>query len=373
MEAVIVHPDLRSATLTLYGQVQTSALMRAVASDNSRVVEVLVNEGEVVQQGQPLIILDPRDFEPRVVKARAEVEEFEAQLQLEKKRYASGLEALKHEQQLLRLLKAQVTRMEKLRRRNLGSDAAVDQARMELERQALAVTARSLEVDQHPARLAQIEAKLERARANLAQAELALERSRVQAPFTGVVAAVDVAVGDYVKANQPLVSLYPRTQLEVRAKVPAPYQQKVLVSLENGRQLQALGETLGARFPLQLSRLAGQAEAGGIDALFSLVGEEGAQLRVGVPVTVQLSLPSKSRAVAVPYSALYGSNRLYRILDNRLQAVQVNILGNVFHGNEEWVLVHSPRLANGDLILVTHLPEAAEGLSVQPRVIGEGS
>ncbi len=370
VEAIEARPGQKGAVLTLYGEIETPALMQAVANEKSRVVEVAVKEGQSVNQGQLLVALDPRDFEPKVIQARAEVAELEAQMQLERDRYASSLEALRHEERLLQLLRAQVGRVEKLKQRNLGSEAALDKARMDMERQALAVTARKLEVQQHPARLAQIEARLDRARANLAKSELALERSRIQAPFSGVVATVEVALGDYVKANQPLVSVYSTDKLEVRAKIPAPYQQTILHVLSQGHRLQAFGESLGARFDLVLNRLAGQAEAGGIDGLFTIAQADHAQLRLSLPVTVGLTLPPRDHAVAIPYGALYGTDRIYRIEAGRLQGLRVELLGNYTEGGEDRVLVYSPKLRQGDLILETHLPAAAEGLPVQAKVIG---
>ncbi len=370
VEAIEVQPRRLGAVLTLYGEIETPALMRAVAQKNSRVVEVRAREGRSVSRGQLLVALDSKDFEPDVVRARADVAELQAQLRLEKERYAASLEALRHERELLQLLQSQASRMEKLKRRNLGSEAALDQARMEMERQALAVNARKLEVAQHPARLSQIEARLDRAQAILAQARLALERSRIQAPFSGIVAEVAVAPGDYVKANQLLVSLYPVDALEVRAKIPAPYQYTVLQTLAAGQLLEARGESLGIPFDLQLKRLAGEAEAGGIDALFSVRQAEGVSLRLALPVTVQLSLPPSDHVAPVPYGALYGSDRIYRIHDGRLESLQVKTVGNYPHEGEDWVLVHSPRLKQGDLILLTHLPAAAEGLPVEAKVIG---
>ncbi len=370
VEAIEVQPRRLGPLLTLYGEIETPALMRAVAQANSRVVEVKAREGRSVSRGQLLVALDSRDFEPDVVRARADVAELQAQLRLEKDRYAASLEALRHEQKLLQLLQSQASRMEKLKRRNLASEAALDQARMEMERQALAVNARKLEVAQHPARLSQIEARLERARVMLAQARLALERSRIQAPFSGIVAEVAVAPGDYVKANQLLVSLYPVDALEVRAKIPAPYQHTVLRALAAGQLLAARGESLGIPFDLQLKRLAGEAEAGGIDALFSVRQAEGLSLRLALPVTVQLSLPPSDHVAPVPYGALYGSDRIYRIHDGRLESLQVKTLGNYPHEGEDWILVHSPKLKQGDLILLTHLPAAAEGLPVEAKVIG---
>ncbi|MBN2701650.1 MAG: biotin/lipoyl-binding protein [Methylothermaceae bacterium] len=369
VQAIAVHPQKLRPILTLYGEVQTSRLMRAAAPGSSRVVEVPVKEGEAVEAGQLLVRLDSRDFQSKVVQAQADVDELAAQLRLERQTHASNQEALEHEAALLDLNRAAVARMEKLRRRNLAAQATLDQARMDLERQALAVTARRLEVEQHAARLAQIEARLMRAKAALTMAEVALERSQVSALFSGVVADLPVAPGDYVQANQELISVYPREQLEVRAKIPVPHQTEVFKALNRRDLLPAWGESLGTRFDLNLRRLAGQAEAGGIDALFELEGKE-EKLRPGLPATVYLNLPPRPHAVAVPYSALYGSDRIYRIESGKLEAVQVTRLGDYrLPGGRTWLLVQSPTINAGDLVLTTHLPNVATGLPVKPQVV----
>ena len=368
VEAIAVQPRRLHPVLTLYGRVEAPALMRATAPAASQVTEVRVREGETVRPGQLLVALDPRDFRPGVRQARAAVTELEARLELERQRYRSDVQALVHERRLLTLLQNQVARMEKLRRRGLAAAAALDQARMEAERQAMAVIARRLAVDQHPARLRQLEAQLEKARARLHQAEVALQRSRVTAPFAGVVAEVAVAEGDMVGASQPLVSLFSWRDLEVRAKIPAPFHREIRRAVERGYRLRAEGKSLGLGIRLRLERLAGRAEAGGIDAFFR-VTEGARRLRLELPVTVRLQRPARDHAVAVPYTALYGSRRIYRIVDGRLQSLTVEPLGDYPHDGRSWLLVHSPELRPGDRILITHLPNAADGLAVKARLV----
>ncbi|BCX81855.1 HlyD family secretion protein [Methylomarinovum caldicuralii] len=364
VEALTVNPRTLSPVLTLYGKVENPALMRVTAPAASQVQALPVREGERVRQGQPLVRLDPRDFEPRVLQARAGVAELEAQMRLERERHASDLASLAHERKLLELLRDQVKRLERLRHRNLSSAAALDQARMEVERQALALQQRQLAVDQHAARIAELQARLDKARAELAQARLALERSQVDAPYEGVVAQVAVAEGDMVQPHQLLLSLYPLAQMEVRAKVPAPFQKEIAESLTAGREMEAHGESLGHRFRLRLRRLAGQAEAGGIDALLEVVS--GAQaLRINMPATVHLQRPPQDGVVPIPYTALYGNDLIYRIVEGRLRATRVTFLGDWHRkGDQRWSLVRSPDLNPGDLVLVTHLPDAADGMAV---------
>ncbi len=368
VEAVSVNPRSLEPILTLYGQVETPALMQAAAPGKGRVGEVLVKEGQHARKGQVLMRLDSRDFEPRVIQARSDVEELEAQLEQERLRYASDLKALGHEQSLLALLKTAVARAEKLLRKNLLSAAAVDKEKVEYQRQSLAVVARQLAVNEHQAKLTQLQAKLQRAQAALATAQLALERSQVIAPFDGIVAKVEVAEGDFVQANQVLLSFYPWQKLELRARIPTPFQAEIQQALEKHIPLRAQGESAGSHFSAWLSRLSGSATAGGIDALFE-VAEGGERLRLGMTATLALRRPPHDNAVPLPYSALYGSDKVFKIVNGRLHPVTVNILGD-YDGeqDESWLLVASNQLNSGDKVLITHLPNAAAGLPVEIKV-----
>ncbi|HHJ38439.1 MAG: hypothetical protein AXA67_13095 [Methylothermaceae bacteria B42] len=365
VEAVTVNPRALRPVLTLYGQVESPDLVQAAAPGKARVWEVRVQEGEAVKSGQILLRLDPRDFEPQVVQTRSDVAELQAQLAQEKVRYASDLRALEHEKSLLSLMKNAVARAEKLLRKNLLSAAAVDKEKAEYERQSLAVVARQLAVNEHKARLTQLEAKLQRAQAALETAQLALERSQVIAPFDGVVAKVEVAAGDFVQSHQVLLSFYPWRGLELRARIPTPFQAEIQQALARQNHLPAQGESAGIPFTALLSRLSGSAAAGGIDALFEITGGN-EHLRLGMTASLVLQRPPRENAVPLPYAALYGSNRVYKIVDGRLQPVKVTILGD-YAGDKQgsWLLVASRQLHPGDKVLVTHLPNAAAGLPVE--------
>jgi hypothetical protein len=68
--------------------------------------------------------------------------------------------------------------------------------------------------------------------------------------------------------------------------------------------------------------------------------------------------------VAVPYTALYGGSQIYRIEAGRLKALEVDVLGET-GGQPNRLLVKSPELKNGDLLMATHLPNAVSGLKVE--------
>jgi HlyD family secretion protein len=365
VDTLIAQPRQLYPTLTLYGRVETPELLRAAAPADGRVAAVEVREGQRIEPGQLLLTMDPRDFVPLVQQAQADVDDLQAQLIREQLQHAANQDALAHERKLLELAESAVKRARDLRERKLGSDAAVDEAGENRQRQLLAVTTRQLAVDEHAARLRQYEARLERARAVLTQAQLDQERSAVTAMFTGFVAQVEVASGDQVKRADTLLTLYPSDALEVRAKLPAPYQQELLQALNAGKTLQAVAQTGATEIVLHLDRVSGEADPSGIDGLFRI--QSGAELlRLGSMITLQLQRAAQAGVVAVPYTALYGNDRMYKLVDGRLQGLIVTALGDYTGaGDQSMLLVKSPQLNAGDQLVTTHLPNAVTGLRAE--------
>jgi multidrug efflux pump subunit AcrA (membrane-fusion protein) len=362
VETITVQPQSLSPALTLTGKVESPELTKAAAPGVGRIGRVLVREGQPVGKGQLLLEMDGRDFLPRVEQARGQVQELEAAIKSEALRHAADLDQLRQEQKLQEFAAADLARFEQLQRENFYSPAAVDQSRANLARQQLTLRSRELAIADHQARLAQLRARLAQAQANLDQAELALARSRVMAPFDGYVAKLEVAQGDQVNTGQSLVSLYPAAGLEVRAKIPAPHQEEILAQLAKGAVLAASAELAGQAVSFKLVRVAGAADTRGLDAFFQVQGLH-ADLRVGSLLGLQLARPPVANAVAIPYAGLYGGRQVYRVVDGRLQAVEVVVLGEL-SGQPPRLLVQGTALQAGDLLVATHLPNAVSGLKV---------
>ena len=366
VETVTVQRAAASPVLSLTGRVESPELTRLAASMAARVLRVRVREGDAVTAGAVLAELDPRDIAPRVAQAQGSVDELKASIASEHLRHRTDRDQTATEQGLVKLATEEVARFERLRREGFYSQAAVDQGRANLARQELALRSRELAIADHEARLAQLQARLVRAEADWAQAKLAEARSRVTAPFAGVVARVEVAAGDQVGANQALLSLYPWSALEIRAKIPAPYQDEFM------RLGGVQGEAVlnDARLPVRLTRLAGAADARGLDAFFAL--QKGAdRLRLGSLVALDVARGSVPDAVVLPYDALYAGRTVYRVKDNRLEGVTVTVVGELpgeKSGAPSQVVLRAPELKTGDAVMRTHLPNAVTGLRVEVPV-----
>ncbi len=364
VKTMIAEPKSLAPVLTLYGQIETPDRVNATAPGKSRILSITVYEGDRIQKGQVLLALDPRDFQPRVDQARAKVAELQALIKSEQIRYQADKQAWLHEQNLLNLEKAAVKRARKLKEKKLGSLASLESAKEEMERQQLAYTTRKMSLDEHPARLQQLQARLDYAQAELQLALLALERSRIIAPFDGYIEKRLVSIGDQVQDNQTLLTFYPDKQLEVRATIPATFQQELQAALNRGDKLVAQATIAATSLTLQLDRLAGNADVRGIDALFK-ISTPVASLRPGSTLTLYLQRPPQQQAVIIPFSAMYDNHRIYKYRQGRLQGLHVQHLGEYRDKNGQIkLLVASPDLHRGDHIVITQLPNAINGLPV---------
>lgn len=349
VETRVVAPAEHRPVLSLFGRVEAPDQLRAAAPVAGRLLEVLVRDGDRVAAGQRLARLDPRDLEPRLAQARAEVDK-------ERLKATHDREALEQERELVRLASSAYSRADKVQAQKFGSESAVDEAGQQLARARLAVTLREQSLAEHPARLASLQAKL-------AEAERDAARADIAAPFDGRVGKVEAGAGDQLQPNQTILTLYPLDGRYLRAKVPGNYGAELRAALEAGERLAARGDHAGKAVIAALERLAGEADARGVDALLRLGPES--DVPVGAFLELFLERPTAADTVALPFAALHGGDRVYLVNDARLHAVRIERVGEVAGPEGGQVLVRAPDLRAGARVMVTHLPNAVDGLKVE--------
>ncbi|GAA0792718.1 efflux RND transporter periplasmic adaptor subunit [Marinobacterium sediminicola] len=358
--------------LKLYGQFEAPQLTRLSSALNADVQRIEVREGDRVQQHSLLLELDAREVELQLRQRQSELAAVEARIAAEHNRHRNDLRSLKLEQEVQALNEERVSRAERLHQRTLLSQEQLDNTRLTTRQQALAIRARQQAIADHPNRLAQLHAERDRAQALVDSAQLDLSRTRIQAPFNARIVSIDTAIGNRTRTGDRLLTLYDLDRLQLRAQVP----EHLLPILRQGLDSQA-GEAeklsahammQGTSVRLSLARLAARVNAGqaGVDALFTLM-DTNVQAVPGQTLSLTLKLPEQSGLYALPPSALYGSNRIYRIVDDdRLQGIEVHLVGQHHPGGQpEQLLVSSAELKPGDRVITTQLPNAIGGLPVK--------
>lgn len=204
-------PDVLRLTGTLLAD-EEAKLAPLVAG---RVVEVLVERGALVEEGDPLVRLRDTDFRSQRAAASAAVAQAQARLGMEGNQVPPAEETAGVRSALsqMQLADQQFERAQALADRGVYSAAQLDQARTAAE------TAR----EQHRLAIQQARsdaAQLVSARAQLRQASTAVSDSTVRAPFDGEIANRNVSVGEYVGPQAQLLTLVRTDPLRLELEIP---------------------------------------------------------------------------------------------------------------------------------------------------------
>ena len=242
--------------------------------------------------------------------------------------------------------------------------------RREASQRAIELARHQAELADLPHRRQRLQASIQHARARERAARANLDRSVVRAPFDGPVLAVDTAPGDHSR-GATLVTIAAAESLELRATVPERVRSQLTAALAQGksvyaRPMDAAGDT-PVRYALRRTSADIKAGRSGIDAWFAVPLADTDSAQIGRIARLEVVLPAQPDLVAVPLQALYDNRRVYLVDDGRLRAVDVQRLGETRDAaNVMAVLVRSPLLLDGDVLMTSQLPAAISGLRVAP-------
>lgn len=353
-------------TLFLLGKVESPHAAQLSSAIEADVLAVGVKAGQVVEAGFELVRLDDREARERLRQREAELSEVDAQIRSEKSRHQNDVASLDQDKILSKLAADAVERVRKLETRELSSRNQLDEALQVKARQELSLLARQLAIDEHPARLSQLESRRGQALARLNLARIEMERTVLTVPYPAVVSSVNVAAGQRVRVGDKMLSLFPREGLELRAQVPNRYLAQLQRALNERLEVSGQIRLDGAIFPVRLERLAAQVDAGsaGVDAFLGIQTAT-ALLQLGRIVEVLLSLPPVDDVFGAPRESLYGMERVYKIVEGRLVSAAVEVAGDLSAWDESGgLLLRGEGVVDGDVILATKFANAMDGLSV---------
>jgi multidrug efflux pump subunit AcrA (membrane-fusion protein) len=353
--------------VTLYGAVEASETAQLSATVSAFVTQVNVSRGDSVNKGQKLVSLDDSELRLTLAQRKASLRDAEARIKSEINSSQTNQQALVIEQQLQAINQKNFERQQQLVAQKLAPASRLEDATRALQQQQLSLLNRKNTIADHPNRMAQLQSQLTQSKIQLQFAEIDLERAYILAPFDGRILSVDTASGNRVRNGDRVVKLYNVRSLEVRSQIPTRYL-PMMQTTDSGGGLEASIIHRGQTYSLRLDRLSAEASTsqGGIDAFFSLDGSQ--NIEVGRNLQVNVELPTETNVVALPALAIYGQNRIYRIIDQRLQAINISRVGDwTSPTGERLTLVRSAELRSGDNVLITQLPNAVTGLLVEMR------
>ncbi|AND89900.1 HlyD family secretion protein [Bradyrhizobium diazoefficiens] len=206
-------------TVVASGHVETPYRVEIGSQITGTVEDVLVQEGERVTKGQPLIALEARESKASVVQAQGAVAQAEARIrQLEELTLPSAKEAQTQAEATLRNAQQTYDRTAQLERNGYATRAALDDAQKTLDVARAAKRATEFQVyTASPGGSDHVMAQtqLNQARANLDTAESRLGYATIVAPRDGVLITRSVERGTVVQAGKALLVLAPSGELQL--------------------------------------------------------------------------------------------------------------------------------------------------------------
>lgn len=193
--------------LTVTGTVEPADLLAVTPQISGlQIQQVLVDEGDRVAAGQPLVVLDDTELQTEIQRAQAQLEVAQAQLQQQRANLAQA--------------KAQSVEAETNRQRygSLAEQGAVSGEELD-SRATQAITAREA-VGVAEANVASAEANIRSEQSEIDRLQTQLTRTTVIAPLSGIVAERPASVGNVSSTSDEVVTLIQGNQLELLAEVP---------------------------------------------------------------------------------------------------------------------------------------------------------
>lgn len=286
---------------------EARAESQVVAKSSGVALAVLVEEGQQVKAGQPLVRLDPD-------RARLAVAQSEAQL---------------------RKLENNYRRAQQLVGQQLISAGEVDQMRYDLENV--------------------------RAQHNLARLELSY--TTVAAPISGVVASRDIKPGNFVQINSPIIRIVDGSQLEATLNVP----EREIAKLQPGQAVELVADALpGRKFSGTVDRVSPVVDNGTGTFRVVTTFAGGGELQPGMFGRLSINYDQRADALVVPRSALLedgGEPAVYVVREGKAQRAPLK-LG---YDDAGWIEVREG-LQPGDEVVIAGKAALREGSAVQ--VIG---
>ena len=179
-----------------------------------RIVEVLVEDGDVVEAGQLLFRIDPEPYRLQIVEANAAIASAQANLiALSNAPDLTGVD-IDAAREDIGFAQARFDRVAALRNKGFSTKADYEAAEQALERARAALRQAEARQREARARLATgaavpgVNPQIAAAEARKANAELALDRTEVRAPAAGRVAQAErLQIGQQAVPNLPVLTL----------------------------------------------------------------------------------------------------------------------------------------------------------------------
>nr|WP_206770898.1 HlyD family secretion protein [Vibrio owensii] len=199
------------------------------------ITDVMVNNGELVEKGQPLFAIDASSYQLKVAQAKAELRQARESDSAKWQQLAAAKQTQSQREFEYHNAKQKLARNQKLRNKGLATEQELDDAITNTQVASSAVEAANAEVKRIEAELSTQDrtAAIELAEAKLASAELDLSHTQIVAQTEGVVTNLQLQSGSYITQGTASLMLVD----EAHAWISADFNEKGIDKLTNGREV----------------------------------------------------------------------------------------------------------------------------------------
>jgi HlyD family secretion protein len=296
-------------TLQFSARVATFSRVDVGSTVTGRVLRVMVDEGDQVGRGDPLVRLETDELQAALAQAQASERAAEARLAgLRSTGRRAAAAAVAQADAVLAAAQADLERTQALVSRGFLSAARLDDARrvaaVARAQQAVARAQRAAN-DEQGSEIVEAQAQTLLARSATAAAQARLEQAVLTAPAAARVLARLVEPGQIVQPGRSLLTLALAGPLQLVAQVDERYLEQLAV----GQPASVLADAFPSqRFTARVLSIAPliDAQRGAIEVKFSLPQAPPAFLREDMTLSVEVETARREAALVLPVDALRG-------------------------------------------------------------------
>ncbi|MBD3403040.1 efflux RND transporter periplasmic adaptor subunit [candidate division GN15 bacterium] len=303
-------------TVSASGRIQPQTKVDITAQITNEIIALPVEEGDRVEAGDLLVVLDTVQVQSDVDQARYSVNEINARLE--------GAEAS------LEQAEEEYERQQRLYESNLTSETAYKNARYAFQNAKASYNALQ-------AQAAKLASAYEKVKDNL-------RKSKIVAPMSGVITFLDAEVGEIAAAQtgftagRVLMTISNLDVFEVEVEVDETEIAKIELGQEASIEVDAFPDTTFNGEVVEIGNTAIMAGAGQdqstnfrVKVIFS---EQKAKIRPGMSATVDITTAKRDEAITVPFSSV-----VMRTLD--LDSLEAARAGEQAAAEEDGNAVHA--------------------------------
>jgi HlyD family secretion protein len=312
--------------IPLRGRLMPRSTVYLDAIEGGRVEQVLVEDGAVVEAGEPIALLSNSNLQLVVLGREAEVTEQlnfmrTIELQLEQNRLSHKRNLVEIDYQIIRLTRS-IERRRGLASENLVSQSTLDDLEDELkyfrDRREVTLESQATDARMQEQQLKQLQEAGKQLETSLEFARKNLDDLNIRAPIAGKLSGFNIEIGQSIERGGRLGQIDDPDGYKLRVRIDEFYLGRVDL------QQFAIAEHNGNNYEIRIAKIYPQVRDGQfeVDMLFD---EEPAGLRRGQTLQLKLTLGDNSDALLIPNGSFYqetGGNWIFVVSADGSEAVR---------------------------------------------------